>query len=68
MRKLFDPKTLDVKIGPVRDTVTEVRGAARQIGDAAESQATLNIALTAVCCCSLLIAALLVHSASRGQL
>lgn len=68
MRKLFDVKNLDAKIGPVRDTVTEVRGAARQIGDAAETQATLNIALTAVCCCSLLIAALIVHGAARGRL
>lgn len=54
MRKLFDPK-----ISGVRDTVSDVRGASRKIADAAESQATLNIALTAVCVTALLVAMLL---------
>lgn len=65
MRKILDIKSLDDKIGPVRDTVTEVRTAAAKAAAAAESQATLNIALTAVCCVALLVAVLVVRDA-RG--
>lgn len=66
MRKILDSKSLDAKIGPVRDTVTEVRTAAAKAGRAAESQATLNIALTAVAVCALLVAVLLVRDV-RGS-
>lgn len=66
MRKMLDFKNLDAKIGPVRDTVTEVRTAAAKAGRAAESQATLNIALTAVAVCALLVAVLLVRDV-RGS-
>lgn len=44
----------------VHDSFTEVRASARKVGDAAESQATLNIALTAVCVTALIVACLLV--------
>jgi hypothetical protein len=62
MRKILDVESLDAKIGaPVRETVTEVRTAAAKAGRAAESQATLNIALTAVAVCALLVAVLVVR-------
>lgn len=61
MRKFLDVKNLD----PVRDGVAAAQDAARKVGDAAESQATLNIALTAVCVSALLVAVLLVQHAAR---
>lgn len=62
MRKPFEAKFMQA-----HETVEDVRESARKIGDAAESQVTLNIALTAVCVAALLVAALLVHSgAGRG--
>lgn len=61
MRKLFNAKVFDVQ-----SAVGDVRETSRRIGDAAESQATLNIALTAVAVCALLVAALLVHESARG--
>lgn len=54
MRKIFEPK-----ISGVRDTVRDVRETSRRVATAAESQATLNIALTAVCVTALLVAMLL---------
>lgn len=60
MRKPFTSKVFDVK-----ETVGDVRSTAQRIGSAAESQATLNIALTAVCVTALLVAALLVHHTAR---
>lgn len=62
MMKAFGAKVFDAK-----NTVAEVRETSRRIGDAAETQATLNIALTAVCVAALLVAALLVNSTTRGQ-
>jgi hypothetical protein len=65
MRKYLDIKNLDAKIG---GGVDDARAAAQAIGHAAESQATLNIALTGVCVCALLIAILAVRSgAGAGQ-
>jgi hypothetical protein len=61
MRKIFDPK-----ISGVRDTVRDVRETSHKIGSAAESQATLNIALTAVCVTALLVAMLLAQDL-RGR-
>lgn len=62
MRKILDIESLDAKIrGPVRDAMGEVRDSARKVGSAAESQATLNIALTAVAVCALLVAVLVVR-------
>lgn len=72
MRKYLDIKNLDAKIvhardtvAEVRDTVTEVRSAATRAGRAAESQATLNVALTAVCVAALLVALLAVREVAR---
>ena len=56
MRKPFSSKILSVQ-----ETVTDVRDTSRRIGEAAETQATLNIALTAVCVTALLVAVLLVQ-------
>ena len=50
----------------VHDTLDEVRGASQRVGDAASSQATLNIALTAVAVTALLVAVLLVQETYRG--
>lgn len=62
MRKLFDIENMRV-----HETVSEVRATARKVATAAETQATLNIALTAVSVTALLVAALLVHNAvSKG--
>lgn len=65
MRNFLDVKNLDAKIGPVRDTVTEVRESARKVGAAAESQATLNVALTCVCVSAMLIAVLVLVVSDR---
>lgn len=51
MRKLFEPKIMSVQ-----RTVSDVRETSRRIGEAAESQVTLNIALTAVSVTALMIA------------
>ena len=40
----------------VQETIEDARDASQRIGNAAESQATLNIALTAVCVTALLVA------------
>lgn len=50
----------------VQETADDVQAAARRIGEAAESQATLNIALTAVAVSALLVAILLVRSERTG--
>lgn len=65
MRKYLDFKNLDAKIDAAGETVEDARTAARKIGAAAESQATLNIALTAVCVAALLVAVLMVRE-TRG--
>ena len=68
MRKLFQDKVLKVE-----QTAEDVRATVRSVGDAAYSQASLNIALTAVCVTALIVAALLVHheqekrGAGRGR-
>lgn len=51
MRKPFQAKILRVQ-----ETIEDARDASQRIGNAAESQATLNIALTAVCVTALLVA------------
>lgn len=61
MRKPFEDKFMQA-----HEAVEDVRESARKIGVAAESQVTLNIALTAVCVTALLVAALLVHGARSG--
>lgn len=66
MQKLLSAQGLKPKIMHVHESVAEVRASARKVGDAAESQATLNIALTAVCVTALIVAALLVHGARTG--
>jgi hypothetical protein len=57
MRKPFSSK-----ISAAHEAADEIRQNVRKVGDAAHSQATLNLALTAVCVTALLVAALLVHS------
>lgn len=63
MRKIFDTKIL-----PVHETVQDVRETSRRIGEAAETQATLNIALTSVAVTGLLVAvvALIVARGARS--
>lgn len=56
-------KPFEAKIMHMHETADDIRAGVRQVGKAAHSQASLNIALTAVCCAALLVAALLVHSA-----
>lgn len=53
-------KPFTAKITAVTEGVDDVREAARRIGDAAQSQATLNIALTGVAVAALLVCTLLV--------
>jgi hypothetical protein len=60
MRKPFEAKFMRVQ-----ETVADVRETSRRVGNAAESQATLNIALTAVAVTALLVAVLLVHRAAE---
>lgn len=67
MLKNLGAKDFRPKLSSVQRSVAEVRTSARKVGDAAESQATLNIALTAVCVAALLVAALLVHEVYRGR-
>lgn len=61
MRKPFESKIFTVK-----ETAEDVRETAQRIGAAAESQATLNIALTAVCVTALLVAVIVVRGAARA--
>jgi hypothetical protein len=63
MRKPFEAKTMHV-----HETIGDVRESVRRVGDAAHSQATLNIAPTACCVAALLVASLLVHSARTGPI
>lgn len=67
MRKLFDDKIMHAH-ETLTDTADEVRATAYKIGQAAESQAELNIALTGVCIAALLVACLLVRSQRTGGL
>lgn len=60
MRKPFQAKFMHVQ-----EAADDVQAAARKIGQAAEAQATLNIALTAVAVAALVVAVLLVHGAGR---
>ncbi len=46
----------------VHEAADDVQAAARRIGEAAETQATLNIALTGVAVAALLMVAILVRS------
>jgi hypothetical protein len=62
MRKPFEAKFLHAQ-----EAVEDVKSTAQRIGTAAESQATLNIALTGVCVAALLVAVLLVHRAGAGR-
>jgi hypothetical protein len=57
MRKVFEDKIMHV-----HETAEDVRATVRKVGQAAESQITLNIALTGVCVAALLVACLLVRS------
>ena len=50
----------------VHDAADDVQTAARKVGAAAESQATLNIALTGVAVAALLIAVIVVRSQRTG--
>lgn len=59
-------KPFEAKIMHAHETLDDVRESVRKVGDAAHSQASLNIALTAVCCLSLLVAVLVVRSARTG--
>lgn len=61
MRKAFEDKIM--RVHGISD---DVRASVRKVGNAAESQATLNIALTGVCVAALLVACLLVRSARTG--
>lgn len=65
MRKLFDDKIMHAH-ATLTDTADEVRATAYKIGEAAETQAELNIALTMVCVAALLVACLLVRSERTG--
>ncbi|WP_298561357.1 hypothetical protein [Streptomyces luteogriseus] len=60
MRKPFDDK-----VSQAKEAVADLRTVSQRVGQAAESQATLNIALTAVCCAALLVAALIVRGAAQ---
>lgn len=50
----------------VHETVDDVQTAARRVGQAAEAQATLNIALTGLCLAALMIAIAAVRSQRTG--
>ena len=63
---IFMRKPFEAKIFSVRETAEDVRDTAQRIGAAAESQATLNIALTAVAVTALLVAVILVRGAARA--
>jgi CHASE3 domain sensor protein len=61
MRKIFEDKIMQV-----HEIQGDARSAMRNVGKAAESQATLNIALTGVCVAALLVAVFLVRSQRTG--
>lgn len=62
MRKILDAKILDFE--RVRADVQDTAG---KIGNAAQSQARLNVALTAVCVAALLVAVLVLHDQGAGR-
>lgn len=62
MRKPFEAKVSEAKA-----VVGDVRAVSQRVAAAAESQATLNIALTMVCCAALLVAVLVVQDAGAGR-
>jgi hypothetical protein len=51
MRKVFEDKFMRV-----HETADDVRDTVRKVGDAAQAQATLSIALTGACVVALLVA------------
>lgn len=57
MRKVFEDKIMRV-----HEVSDDVRATVHKVGNAAESQARLNIALTGVCIAALLVAVFLVRS------
>lgn len=61
MRKPFEDKFMRV-----HELESDVRASVRKLGQAAESQARLNIALVGVCVAALLVASLLVRSQRTG--
>lgn len=62
MRKPFEAKVSEAKAA-----VGDLRTVSHRVAAAAESQATLNIALTMVCCAALLVAVLAVQDAGAGR-
>ncbi|KUM82381.1 hypothetical protein AQI94_41900 [Streptomyces pseudovenezuelae] len=62
----FMRKPFEAKILRVQETIDDVSDTSRRIGNAAESQATLNIALTAVCVAALLVAMIVARGARGG--
>jgi len=63
---IFMRKPFEAKIMHAHETAEDVRATVRKVGQAAESQVTLNIALTGVCVAALLVACLLVRSQRTG--
>lgn len=61
MRKVFEDKIMRV-----HETADDVRDTVRKVGDAAQAQATLSIALTGVCVVALLVALAALHAARTG--
>lgn len=63
---IFMRKPFEAKMMHMHETADDVRASVRKVGDAAHSQASLNVALTGVCVAALLIACLLVRSQRTG--
>jgi hypothetical protein len=63
---IFMRKAFEDKIMRVHGISDDVRASVRNVSNAAESQARLNIALTGVCVAALLVAVLLVRSQRTG--
>lgn len=63
---IFMRKPFEAKLMHVHETAEDVRASVRKVGDAAHSQASLNIALTGVCVAALLIAVIVVRSTRTG--
>lgn len=59
---IFMRKAFNDKIMHVHETADDIRASVRKVGRAAESQATLNIALTGVCVAALLVAMIVARS------
>lgn len=59
---IFMRKPFEDKIMRVHEIESDVRASVRKLGQAAESQATLNIALTGVCVAALLVAMIVARS------